>query len=229
MEAVRLVQSLNQPFNQALVAAYLALLQQMRADDATARTCAEEALALTSTHQVPYYRAWAAILVSYALAWEQPSEPHIGRLRASIGDFKASGARLRLPYYLSLLAQISLKAGRIEEGLTVVGEAAAEALAHNEHWWDAELHRLRGELLIRHGRGTDTGEIEAALLRASETARAQQARALELRATMSLARWWHTQGRSDQARQRLTAVYRWFTEGGETPDLQAARLLLEHL
>src|SRR5205085_2409440 len=74
LDAVKLVQDLDQPFNQALVSAYLALLQQLRADEAVAREHAEQAYALASKYQAPYYRAWAGILVSYALAWEQPNE-----------------------------------------------------------------------------------------------------------------------------------------------------------
>jgi predicted ATPase/DNA-binding SARP family transcriptional activator len=125
LDAVKLVQDLDQPFNQALVSAYLALLQQLRADEAVAREHAEHALA--SKYQAPYYRAWAAILVSYALALEQPDEQRIGRLRGSITAFKASSARLRLPYFLSLLAQVCGKAGRAEEGLACINEALSEA------------------------------------------------------------------------------------------------------
>ena len=227
LDAVKLVQDRDQPFNQALVSAYLALLQQLRADEAVARKHAEEALTLTSKYQAPYYRAWAAILVSYALALEQPDEERIGHLRESITDFKAASARLRLPYYLSLLAQVCGKAGRAEEGLAFIDEALAEARAHNERWWNAELHRLRGELLLAHG--ADASDVEAAFLRAIEIARSQQARSLELRATMSLARLWSAQHRADDARQWLRDLYAWFTEGFETPDLQAARLLLAQL
>jgi len=221
------VQDLDQPFNQALVSAYLALLQQLRAGEAVAREHAEQALVLASKYQAPYYGAWAGILVSYVLALEQPNEEHIGRLRGSITAFKASSARLRLPYYLSLLAHVCGKAGRVEEGLASIDEALAEARTHNERWWDAELHRLRGELLLVHS--ADTSDGEAALLRAIEIARSQQARSLELRATMSLARVWIAQHRSADARRRLKDVFSWFTEGFETPDLQAARLLLAQL
>ena len=221
------MQDLDQPFNQTLVSAYLALLPQLRADEAVAREHAEQALELASKYQAPYYRAWADIFVSYALALEHPDEERIGRLRGSIADFKASGARLRLPYYLSLLALGYGKAGRAEEGLACIDEALSEARAHNERWWDAELHRMRGEFLLLHG--ADASDGEAALLRAISIARSQQARSLELRATMSLARLWITQHRSDDARRRLKDVYSWFTEGLETPDLQAARLLLAQL
>jgi predicted ATPase len=134
---------------------------------------------------------------------------------------------LRLPYYLSLLAQVYEKAGRAEEGLASIDEALTEARTHNERWWDAELHRLRGEFLLL--RGADTSDGEAAILRAIEIARSQQAKSLELRATMSLARLWIAQNRSDDARRQLSDVYAWFTEGFETPDLQAARLLLAQL
>ncbi len=227
LDAVKLVQDLDQPFNQALVSAYLALLQQWRAKEAVARKHAEEALALTSMFQAPYYRAWAAILVSYALALEQPDEERIGRLRGSISAFKASNARLRLPYYLSLLAHVCEKAGRAEEGLAFIDEALAEARTHNERWWDAELHRLRGELL--RVAGADASDVEAAILCAIEIARSQQARSLELRATMSLTRLCLAQKRSDDARRQLSNLYAWFTEGFETPDLQAAQLLLARL
>jgi len=227
LEAFKLVQGLDQPFNQTLASAYLALLQQWRADEAVAREQAEQALALASKYQAPYYSAWAEILVSYALAMEQPDEEHIGRLRDSITAFTALGARLRLPYYLSLLAQVHYQAGHAEEGLAAIDEALSEALAHSEHWWDAELHRLRGEFLLMGG--SDAADVEAAFLRAIEIAQAQQARSLELRVTMSLARLWSAQHRSGEARRRLQDVYDWFTEGFETPDLQAARLLLAQL
>ena len=108
---------------------------------------------------------------------------------------------MRLPYYLSLLAHVCGKAGRAEEGLACIDEALAEARTHNERWWDAELHRLRGELLLMHG--ADASDVEAALLRAIEIARSQQARSLELRATMSLARLWIAQNRS---RRRQTSA-----------------------
>jgi len=123
--------------------------------------------------------------------------------------------------------QVYGQARRAEEGLAAIDEALSEALAHSEHWWDAELHRLRGELLLM--RGSDATDVEAEFLRAIEIAQSQQARSLELRATMSLARLWSAQHRSGEARRRLQDVYDWFTEGFDTPDLQAARLLLAHL
>lgn len=117
------------------------------------------------------------------------------------------------------------KAGGAKEGLACVEEALAEAHTHNERWWDAELYRLWGELLLMDN--ANASEVEVVLLRAIEIAQSQQARSLELRARMSLARLWTTSKRSEDARRQLSELYNWFTEGFETPDLRAARLLLE--
>ena len=227
LEGVRLANDLGQPFNQALAATYLAMLHQLCADEGTARTSAEEALALTTEYKAPYYRAWSAILVSYALACEQPGEATITSLRESIAALKASGARLRLPYYLGLLAQVCGRAGRAEDGLAAVDEGMAASRAHNERWWDAELHRVRGELLLASG--VDADEAKTAYFRAMEIARTQQARALELRAATSLARVYQNQHRQKKARGLLTQIYDKFTEGFDTMDLREAKALLDEL
>jgi DNA-binding SARP family transcriptional activator len=224
LEAVRLAAELAQPFNQAVAQAYLAMLQQFCADAATAREYASQALAITTEYKAPYYRAWSAILAAYGLACELPGAAHIAQLRQAIAEFKATGARIRLPYYLGLLAQVCGRAGRAEEGLAALDEGIGEARAHNERWWDAELRRLRGELLLASGAGTH--EAEAAFLGAIKVARVQQARALELRAATSLAQLWLAQRRDAEARRLITGSYSWFTEGFDTPDLQAAHALL---
>ena len=224
LEGVGLANDLGQPFNQALAATYLAMLQQLCADEATAKASADEALALTTDYKTPYYRAWSSILVCYAQAREQPGTNTIASLRESIETFKASGARLRLPYYFGLLGQVCRHAERAEEGLAAVDEAMAASRAQNERWWDAELHRLRGELLLAAGAGAS--DAEAAYLRAIEIARSQQARALELRAATSLVRLHSGQRRAGDASHLLQDLYSWFTEGSDSPDLQAAASVL---
>jgi predicted ATPase len=98
--------------------------------------------------------------------------------------------------------------------------------ATEERWWEAEVYRLQGELLLRLPRPA-IAQATACLHQALAVARRQQARALELRAALSLGRLWQQQGKRDQAQQLLTAIYSWFTEGFETPDLQEARIWLE--
>ncbi|MFI5184595.1 MAG: 6-hydroxy-D-nicotine oxidase, partial [Vicinamibacteria bacterium] len=218
---------LEQPFSQAIAATYLALLQQLRADSATFRQQAEEALRLATEFKATYYRAFAAILVAYAETLGSPSATDPSRLRSAIGGFKETGARLRLPYYLALLADTHLRRGEAAAGLDVVEEGLSQGRETNERWWDAELHRLRAELLLASG--VEAAEAEAALRRALEIARGQQARSLELRAARTLARLWAESGRRAAARDLLAPVYSSFTEGLDTPDLEVARALLATL
>jgi DNA-binding SARP family transcriptional activator/predicted ATPase len=225
--ALRLARELGQPFSQVIAATYLALLQQLRADPGTFRRQAEEALSLATESKATYYRAWAAILVAYAETLGVPGAAGLARLRSAIESFRETGARLRMSYYLALLAEAHLRSGESDAGLGVVEEALSHGRDTHERWWDAELHRLRAELL--QAGGADAGEAEAALKRALEIARGQQARALELRAAHALARLWAGSGRSAEARDLLAPVLSWFVEGHETPDLQAAQATLSSL
>jgi predicted ATPase len=225
--ALRLARQLEQPFNRAIAATYLALLQQLRADPATFRAQAAEALDLATEFKASYYRTWAAILVAYAETLEGPEAAALARLRGAIEAFKETGARLRLPYYLALLADAHLRRGEATAGLDLVEEGLFRSRETNERWWDAELHRLRAELLLAGG--AEAAEAEAALRRALEIARAQQARSLELRAARALARLWTGSGRAAEARDLLEPVYSSFAEGLDSPDLTAARALLSSL
>jgi predicted ATPase len=99
---------------------------------------------------------------------------------------------------------------------------------HEEWWWEAEVSRLRGVLLLRQ-MGTAQAEAEACFQRALDIARRQEAKSLELRAAMSLSRLWLRQGKRDEARALLAPIYGWFTEGFDTADLQEAKALLETL
>jgi predicted ATPase len=223
--ALRLARRLGQPFSQAFAATYLALLQQLRADPATFRRQAEEALELATDFEATgYFRAWAAILVAYAETLDSPEAAVRARLESAIESFKETGARLRLPYFLALLADAHLRADEADAGLDAVEKGLSHCRETNERWWDAELHRLRAGLLLAGG--AEAGEAEAALRRALEIARGQQAKSLELRAARDLARLWAGSGRTVEARDLLAPVYSLFTEGLETPDLEGARALL---
>jgi DNA-binding SARP family transcriptional activator len=225
--ALRLARQLRQPFSQVLAATYLALLQQLRADPASFRGQALQALELATEFKATYYRAWAAILVAYAATLDGPETTALSRLRSSIEIFKETGARIRLPYYLALLADAHLRGGEAAAGLGIVEEALSRARETNERWWDAELHRLRAELLLAGGAAVN--EAEADLARALAIARGRKAKSLELRAAHTLARLWAEAGRAAEARDLLAPVYSSFTEGLDTPDLGDARALLSSL
>jgi predicted ATPase len=125
-----------------------------------------------------------------------------------------------------LLAEAYDQAGQPEAGLSVLDEALILVKATEAWRWEAELYRLKGELLLRLPL-PDIPQATACFQQALEVARRQHAKSLELRAALSLSRLWQQHGKQDQARLLLTEVYSWFTEGFETPDLQEARVWLE--
>ena len=225
--ALARARELRQPFSQAIAATYLALLQQLRADHGTFRRQAAEALELSAAFRATYYRAWAAILVAYGDTLDAPGPAELARLRATIEAFTATGARLRLPYFLALLAEAHRRADDRAGGLAVVDEALIRSRETRERWWDAELHRLRGVLLSERG---DAGGASLELQGALEIAREQRARSLELRAASTLARQWAAEGRRADARGLLVSIVEDFREGHDTPDLrEAAAVLVESL
>jgi predicted ATPase len=127
-----------------------------------------------------------------------------------------------------LLAEVAAHLGHLEDRLQALAEARALVEQHEERWWEAEICRLRGVLLLRQT-GTSQAEAEAWLQRALDVARRQEAKSLELRAAMSLARLRQRQGKRAEAYELLAPIYGWFTEGFDTADLQEAKALLEDL
>jgi predicted ATPase len=137
-----------------------------------------------------------------------------------------AGTKLFRPYSLGLLCEALCAAGDHDGALAAVTEGLTTIDATGERWWEAELHRLRGLLLMAR---RDIPEAEATLQRAIRVAGEQQAKSLELRAATGLAGLWVDQGRRAEAHDLLAPVYSWFTEGFDTADLKEAKTLLEDL
>jgi len=138
------------------------------------------------------------------------------------------GQQLYRPYQLALLAEAYGQAGQPEAGLTCLAEAVTRVAATEERWWEAEVYRLQGELLLRLPL-PDLPQATACWHQALDVARRQQARALELRAALSLSRLWQQQGQRTDAYALLAPLYGWFTEGFDTADLQDAKAVVEEL
>jgi predicted ATPase len=130
------------------------------------------------------------------------------------------------PFFLGLLGEACALSGDIQRGLGALQEAVTAAEQTSERWPEAELYRLRGQILAAPECGSPD-EASVAFLRAIEIARSQSAKSWELRAATSLARLWRDQGKHTEARDLLTPVCAWFTEGSETPDLKEAKVLLD--
>jgi predicted ATPase len=152
----------------------------------------------------------------------------MAQLRQGMAAYCASGAEPERAYWLVLLAEAYGTAGQADEGLGLLREAVGVVKKSGAHYWEAELYRLQGDLLLQQT-VPDAQQAEACFCQALATARRQQAKSLELRAAMSLARLWQRQGKRLEACRMLAEVYGWFSEGFDTADLQEARELLDAL
>jgi predicted ATPase len=150
-------------------------------------------------------------------------------MQQGLAAYRATGAELFRTYWLALLAEAYGTAGQVQEGLQALDEALTLVDKNGERYWEAELYRRKGELLRQSGvRGAEPG-AEVCLRQALAVARRQQAKALELRAALSLSRLWYQQGQRAEVYRLLAEVYGWFTEGFATADLQEAKTLLDKL
>ena len=189
-KAIALAARLDHPYSQALAHAYAGVTYQMRREIPKVRECAETVMALCKKYGFAYYGEWALILTGWAECQEQHVSQGISLIESGLERLDAQRAQARRPYYLSLLAEGHAAAGHPDRALSVLDKAIATAVEHEDSWWLAELHRLKGELEPPEG-------AEASFHRALEIARGQRSRALELRAATSLARLWQRLGRTD--------------------------------
>jgi predicted ATPase len=211
------------------------LVHQFRQEEAAVREQAETLLPLATEHGFAYRAAWAIILQGWVLAAQGHLEEGLVRMQEGLAAQRATGSEVVHPCFLALLAEIYGKMGQPEEGLAALVEAVAVIQRTGECWYEAELYRLQGELLLAQqgyrlqASGYRKEEAEACFHKAIEIARRQSAKSLELRATSSLARLWQYQGKRTEAHDLLSAIYGWFTEGFDTKDLQEAKALLDDL
>jgi predicted ATPase len=162
------------------------------------------------------------------LTLQGQAQEGLSQLRHGLESWQALGHKLARNQYLFLLADAYREAGQPDMGLTAVAEGLAFTQQTAECAWEAELHRLQGELLLLLP-ADHKAEAETCFQKAIAAARRQQTKSWELRAATSLARLWQAQGKHEDAYDLLAPVYEWFTEGFETADLQDARALLEEL
>ena len=227
-DALTLAQELKHPFSVAFAQCCFAFVSQFRRDVRNVGDQAEAAVTLANEHG---FTAWAALATSFrgwAIAMEGRSEKGLAELQQGIADMRAFGAGIWLPFRCTMLAEVFDLLGDTEASLQSLAEAQILMDQTEERWWEAEIYRLQGTLLIRHSIAPLV-EGETWLRRALDVARRQAARSLELRAATSLARLWHDQGKHAEARDLLEPVFNWFTEGFDTPDLKEAKAILEEL
>jgi class 3 adenylate cyclase/predicted ATPase len=227
-EALTLARELNHPFSLAFSLTVAVVLLQFRSEVHEVQDHAETLIALCTEQGFPYWLDYGTILRGWALTSQGEEAEGIAQMRQGLISHRATGTELHRPYFFSLLTEAYEKIGQPEEGLTVLVEALAMVDNTGQRYWEAELHRRRGELLLMQQRHKES-DAEACFRKALDIAHHQQAKSLELRAAMSLSRLWQQRGKQKEAHQLLTEIYGWFTEGFDTADLKDAKILIEEL
>jgi predicted ATPase len=197
-------------------------------DVATVHAHGNDCEAIACEHGFPHWAGYGRIFQGWADAQGGEATTGIARIRDGMAAYEATGNRLFTPFFLTLLAEALALAGKIEESLAALDDALATATVSGERGWNAEIHRLCGELTGRLPY-PDPAKAEVSFRTALAIAREQGTRGYELRAATSLARLWGKQGRRDEARDLLAPLYASFTEGFDTADLKDAKRLLDEL
>jgi predicted ATPase len=228
-EAVTLAQQSAYPFSLSFALSFAAMFHQFRREVQTAQEYLDASLRVALAQGFPFWRARGALLHGWTLAQQAgQAQEGIEQITEGLTAYRATGGEIGRPYWLALLAEAQRARGEPDAGLTVVTEALTLAETTGERWYEPELYRLKGELLLQQ-HAANQAEAEICFHQAISIARSQQARSLELRAATSLARLWQQQGKRTEARELLAPVYGWFTEGFDTADLQEAQALLDAL
>ncbi len=239
-EAIVLAEELAHPFSLAFAHFYASQVHHFRREARKIRTSADRALALCHEHGFAFYLAQSMCLQGCALNAQGQGRQAMELMRRALAAHHATEANLGRAGFLMVLAEACMVAGLDDEGLTVVAEALSQAENTHERFYEVEIYRLRGELLLMRGE-TDaeaerqrisldqTEAAEACFQQAIAVARQQGAKSLELRAVMSLCQLWQQQGERGAAHDLLAPIYHGFSEGLDTPDLQDALRLLNAL
>ena len=226
-EALALAQRLSHPHSLTLAHYFTAAIHQFRREVQAVQIQAEAAQELSTTHGFAWYAAVSAVQLGWVLAVQGQGEAGLAQMSQGLRDYEATGAALHRTYFLALLAETQAQVGQVPAGLHTLTDGFRIVNDTGERVHEAELHRLRGELL--RPQADERVAAEACFQRAAAVARCQQAKSWELRAATSLARLWQTQAKRQDAYDLLAPVYGWFTEGFDTVDLIDAKTLLDEL
>ncbi|MBW2392222.1 MAG: hypothetical protein JRE83_02690 [Deltaproteobacteria bacterium] len=188
----------------------------------------EAMIALSNEQGFPLWVEYGTLLRAWTLVMQGNTEEGIAQIRQIMTNKPAGITNALWPQIYASLIEAYGAAGQAEEGLSMVDEALALVEKTGFRFYEAELHRLQGELLLKQA-APDSRQAETCLHRALDLAHSQQAKSIELRAAMSLSRIWRQQGKKEEACRLLKKIYGWFTNGFDTPDLQEAKAILEEL
>jgi tetratricopeptide (TPR) repeat protein len=226
-EALASAEALSRPAPLANALSLVAVLHMFLRDTRMAQERAEAAIAIAAEQGFPFELAYGTLARGWALAEKGHLEEGIAEMRRAVTAGEETGFAAR-PRWSVFLAEACAKSEGPGVGLKLLAEGLGLMEAAGERMYEAELHRVKGELLLMQGAG-NTVEAESCFRTAIEVARRQGGKSLELRATVSVARLMDKEGRRDEARTMLSDIYGWFTEGFDTADLKDAKSVLDEL
>jgi class 3 adenylate cyclase/predicted ATPase len=225
--AIAAARAASHPLSETWALSFAAFVHHFRGEIAPCLRRADSARTLATEQMLPHFAVQAMLPFGWALVKAGQAEEGLARLRSAIDAYRANASSAP-PWRLSLLADACLETGRIEEGLSAVREALVEAEATAVRYYEPEMYRLKGELLLA-AREPDKERAETLFRKAITTACTQQSKSFELRAATSLARLLAREGKREEARAHLAPICGWFTEGFDTRDLRSAKALLDEL
>jgi predicted ATPase len=228
VEGVTLAHQRVHPLSLAFALAGAVGCHQLRREVRATQEQAEAVLLLATNQGFPYWMAVAGIQRGWALAHQGQAHTGIAQLHQGLRAYHAIEAAILRPYWLALLAEAHGALGEPQAGLTALTEALTLVDSSGERFYEPELYRLKGHLLLQLSSDNST-EAESCFHHAITIARSQHAKSWELRTATSLARLWQQQGKRQEAHDLLAPVYNWFTEGFDTADLKDAKALLDEL
>jgi predicted ATPase len=226
-DGIALARRLDDPFSVAFSHAIASFLDQARGDTEAALEKANEAVRLSTEKGYPYWDGIGKVMRGWGEAAGDPTGTTVHSFKDKIKHHRAVGTDLFAPYFLNLLGDVMLGAQEFEGCTAALDEAEATLGRTGERCWESETHRLLGELLV--ARGGDSAQAEGRFKRALAVARQSEARSLELRAALGLARLWRQQGKGREAYELLAPLRDWFTEGFDTTDLEEAKTFIDEL
>ena len=225
-EAVQLANAAAHPFSRCYALHHFGWLQHHVRNGQGTQTAAEANLFIANEQGFPFWKATGTLCRAASRALQGKPAEALEQLRQGLAFFRATGAELSLAHYCGYFAQTYWQLGQFDNALKSTDEALAAAAKNHNDFYLAELHRLKGEILLAQS-SDNTVAAEACYQDSLAVAVKQQAKSWELRTTMSLCRLWQQQGRQTEAHARLAGVFGWFTEGFTTPDLVDAKKLLD--
>jgi len=226
-EALALARKVSHPFTLAYTLFLTIHLHHCICNVQTTQEMSELMINVSSSKGLEFWTSQGLCYHGWCLVKQGQFDQGIGQMQEGLKGFPAFGQLTFLPHYLAMLADGYRHTGKAEAGLAAIHEALSVIKKTEEHMHEAEIFRLKGELLGKQGNAE--AEAEKCFTQALQIARRQKAKSWELRSIISLSRLWKNQGKTQDAYDNLTQIVQWFTEGFDTPDMKEARVLLDEL